>query len=75
MSAACRWPNKMRHATPAAAKAHIADLYRSGKGNPDLGVYQCGDHWHVGHGVVHFRKCIRKSLTGGRNKYTRRTKR
>lgn len=80
----CPHPQKIQHATKAAALEAIADLYRNGKGNPDLNAYQCPgpgpQHWHVGHSAVHFRRRIGKALQGGRDKSTtyarnRRTKR
>ena len=75
----CRWPEKQRHQSRKAALQAIAAMYASGKGNPDLGAYQCGNHWHVGHELAHFKQRIRRSLRGGRGPKTlyarsRRTK-
>jgi hypothetical protein len=66
----CRWPEEYEHASRDAAQAAIKALERDGKGNPDIDVYPCGDHWHVGHSVVHFSKRIRRALTPGRAKNT-----
>jgi len=66
---ACRWPHKRRHQDKTAALEAIQDLYRHGRGNPDLNVYQCGDHWHIGHNAIHFRKRIKAALSShGRGK-------
>lgn len=66
MSERCAQPEKIKHPSLEAGKAVIADMYRHGKGNPDLNVYQCGDHWHVGHSAVHFTRRIRKALRRNR---------
>lgn len=67
---ACRWPEKNRHASKAAAKAAIGALYAAGKGSPDMAPYPCGDHWHIGHDVTRFKARIRRSLAGGRGPST-----
>lgn len=77
---ACKWPEKQRHPSKAAAKAAIGALYAAGRGNPDLSPYPCGDHWHVGHELAHFRDRIRRAMRQGRRTGTtyakgRRTKR
>ena len=65
---ACRNPEKIKHATRKKALAAIESLERAGRGNPDLRAYPCGDHWHVGHSVIAFKKRIKKALSqrGGR---------
>lgn len=44
-----RCGQKMRHNTPAEARAHIARLVSRGAAEGALEAYQCGQHWHVGH--------------------------
>lgn len=68
----CSHPEKVRHATQADAKEAIRSMYRNGRGNPDLNVYPCGDHWHVGHSVVRFSKRIKAALNAGRARSRRR---
>lgn len=66
----CRWPEKQRHASKVAAQAAIRALDRAGKGSPDMAPYACGDHWHIGHDVEHFKNRIRRALGGGRGPST-----
>lgn len=60
--ARCRWPEKVKHPSKPEALDAIRSLYKAGKGNPDMNVYPCGDHWHTGHNAAHFRKRIRAAL-------------
>lgn len=68
----CPATGKIAHPSPAAAKAHIKSLYKTGRGNPDYRVYPCehthdGKHWHIGHSRASLDYRIRKALRG-RNK-------
>lgn len=65
MTAPCQWPDKVRHPSKDAAAQAIRELYQRGRGNPDLATYRCGDHWHVGHDVRHFKKRIKAVLRQG----------
>jgi hypothetical protein len=60
----CRWPDKIRHPTRDAAQQAIRSLDAAGKGVPDMTVYPCGNHWHIGHDLNKFKARIRKSLAG-----------
>lgn len=76
----CPHPKKVAHPSKAAALAVIAEMYRKGRGNPDLNAYQCGNHWHVGHNLNHFKRRIRTAVRVGSKTYaasksTRRRKR
>lgn len=66
----CQWPEKIRHATKAAAQGAIAALEADGKGSPDMTAYPCGDHWHIGHDLGHFKARIRRALRQGRGPKT-----
>lgn len=68
----CRWPDKQRHDTKAAAAGAIGALWRDGKGNPDLSAYPCGDHWHVGHSGKRLAKRIHRALNHTRPKASNR---
>lgn len=68
----CPHPEKVRHPTQGAAKAVIREMYRKGRGNPDLNVYACGDHWHVGHSAIHFKKRIKDALKSSKANRGRR---
>lgn len=71
----CPHPEKVRHATQADAKAAIRSMYRNGRGNPDLNVYQCAcGAWHVGHSVVRFSKRIKAALNAGSANRRRRAR-
>lgn len=59
-----RCHEKIPHRSRGAALAALAKMTAAGKGNPDLGVYRCGDHWHVGHNLQHFRNRIKTALRG-----------
>ena len=72
----CPTCGKHAHPTKGAAVAQLISLKREGAA-PDLGVYQCGAFWHVGHNAVAFRKRIQKALAPGRSRdsiYRRRGK-
>ena len=56
----CQWPWKHQHATKEEAQRHIGALWAAGRGSPDLNVYQCGSHWHVGNSTVKLRARIRR---------------
>ena len=58
----CRFANKQRHSTYDAAVAHRKWLREARGANDDLSVYQCGDHWHVGHDPQVFAERIRSSI-------------
>jgi hypothetical protein len=68
--ATCKWPDKIKHPSPAAARAALKSLDRKGRGSPDMNVYSCSDangtHWHTGHSAIMFSKRIRKSLRSGK---------
>ncbi|MCW2756995.1 MAG: hypothetical protein JWO46_741 [Nocardioidaceae bacterium] len=70
MSGACPRTGKIPHVSKAAAVAHIEALERAGRGSPDMSVYRCGDHWHIGHDARRFAKRIRRSIAAGRGKAT-----
>lgn len=63
----CPHPQKIKYPSKAAAKAALRDMYRHGRGNPDLGAYQCGDHFHLGHDIRHFTQRIRRALSNGKS--------
>lgn len=67
----CKSPQKIRHANREAALGAIRKLYKAGRGNPDYSAYPCGDHWHVGHDVVHFKQRIQRSLRVNRKRSRR----
>lgn len=47
----CQQPQKKRYASKRAARQGIVTLTknRAAGGHGRLHVYQCGDHWHIGH--------------------------
>jgi hypothetical protein len=61
----CPTPAKVAHHSEVDARVHLAALRRVG-GSPDLTVYRCGGHWHVGHSQVRLRKRIRAVLARAR---------
>jgi hypothetical protein len=57
----CPTPKKIRHGNRATAVHHQRALEQYRKAR-DLNVYQCGNHWHVGHSVIALSKRIRRAL-------------
>lgn len=46
----CHHPGKKRYTSKKAARRGMVELYKNrAAGGGRLHVYQCGDHWHVGH--------------------------
>lgn len=69
MTWACPTPGKIAHVTREGADSHRRGLLSKG-GSPDLKVYACGPHWHVGHSAVALRERIRRSGRGIRFRRT-----
>lgn len=44
----CPRPDKLAHPTRELAYAHLASMRKRVDVPPTLGVYRCGDHWHIG---------------------------
>lgn len=63
----CVRTHKIMSPSRAGAVAHIKQLQRIGKGNPDYEAYECQacDAWHVGHSRLAFQKRIRKATRAG----------
>lgn len=60
----CPRPDKIRHPTPAAARAHARALRRNG-GSPDIQAYPCVcGTWHAGHNLRSLQQRIRRALHG-----------
>lgn len=62
MAAACPTPNKIKHRTAEAAEKQLASMRAKLLVSPDLVVYPCGGHWHVGHSQRSLEKRIRRAL-------------
>jgi hypothetical protein len=63
----CVKTHKIMSPDEAGAVAHIRQLQRVGKGNPDYEPYRCEacGSWHVGHSRRAFEKRIRKATRVG----------
>jgi acetyl esterase/lipase len=62
MITTCPCPSKTAHPTRDAAICHLRRLRAVGA-SPDLNVYHCVGHWHVGRSVVRLRRRIRRALS------------
>lgn len=62
--AECPRPEKVRHASKAAALAAIKSLRAAGKGSPDWSAYLCAcGSWHIGHSSWKLRARVRRTLS------------
>ena len=68
----CPHPEKHRHSSRRAAEKALAAFDRTGRADPALRPYKCGDHWHLGHrsgGSIETQ--LKRALKLGRKRRTR----